>query len=136
MEGEKVTHDSGGRRTDVDHILVRRRALKTVRDRDLKILPAEDGALQHRPLVADLAIPLSSKPEVRTEPRFRWWKLRGAERNELRRTVLEAGLPDPTVPINERRVTQTILRHAKETLRETKGGTKGDKAAWFWNDEM
>ncbi|VDO87373.1 unnamed protein product [Heligmosomoides polygyrus] len=123
-ESQKVTYASGGRRTEVDHILVRRPALKTVRD--VKVLPAEDVAPQHRPLVADLAIPLPSKPKVRTEPRIRWWKLRGSELNELRRTVLEAGLPDPTGPVNEtwRRVTQTILRCAKETLSETRGGTR------------
>ncbi|VDO87408.1 unnamed protein product [Heligmosomoides polygyrus] len=60
-ESQKVTYASEGRRTEVDHILVRRPALKTVRD--VKVLPAEDVALQHRPLVADLAIPIPSTPK-------------------------------------------------------------------------
>ncbi|VDO75398.1 unnamed protein product [Heligmosomoides polygyrus] len=113
-ESKKVTYASGGRRTEVDHILVRRAALKTVRD--VKVIPGEDVASQHRPL----------------------WRLRGSRRNELRRAVLEAGLPDPAGPVNEtwRRVAQTILRCAKETLGETKGGTRGDKSAWFWNEEV
>ncbi|VDP07837.1 unnamed protein product [Heligmosomoides polygyrus] len=51
-ESQKVTYASEGRRTEVDHILVQRPVLKTVRD--MKILPAEDVALQHKPLVADL----------------------------------------------------------------------------------
>ncbi|VDO80849.1 unnamed protein product [Heligmosomoides polygyrus] len=135
-ESQRVTYASGGGRTEVDHILVRRPDLKTVRD--VKVLPGEEVASQHRSLIADLNIPLPSKPKVRTEPTIRWWRLRGTERNELRRAVLEAGLPDPTGPVNEtwRRVTQTILRCGKETLGETKGGTRGDKAAWFWNEEV
>ncbi|VDO18875.1 unnamed protein product [Heligmosomoides polygyrus] len=135
-ESQKVTYASGGRRTKVDHILVRRAALKTVRD--VKVIPGEDVASQHRPLVADLSIPLPTRPKVGTEPRIRWWRLRGSERNELRRAVLETGLPDPAGPLNEiwRGVAQTILRCAKETLGETKGGTRGDKSAWFWNEEV
>ncbi|VDO64954.1 unnamed protein product [Heligmosomoides polygyrus] len=36
-----------------------------------------------------------------------------------------------------RRVSQTILKCAKETLGKTKGGTRGDnKSAWFWNEEV
>ncbi|VDO94583.1 unnamed protein product [Heligmosomoides polygyrus] len=118
-ESQKVTYASGGRRAEVDHILVRRAALKTVRD--VKVIPGEDVASQHRPLVADLSIPLPTRPKVRTKPRIRWWRLRGSERIELRRAVLEAGLPDPAGP---------------ETLGETKGGTRRDKSAWFWNEEV
>ncbi|VDO61607.1 unnamed protein product [Heligmosomoides polygyrus] len=40
-ESQKVTYASGGRRTEVDHILVRRAALKTVRD--VKVIPGESG---------------------------------------------------------------------------------------------
>uniref|UniRef100_A0A8L8JVB6 Cadherin domain-containing protein n=1 Tax=Heligmosomoides polygyrus TaxID=6339 RepID=A0A8L8JVB6_HELPZ len=83
-ESQKVTYASGGRRTEDNHILVRRPALKTVRD--VKVIPGEDVASQHRPLVADLSIPQLTKP--------------------------------------------------KETLGETKGGTRGDKSAWFWNKEV
>ncbi|VDP16503.1 unnamed protein product [Heligmosomoides polygyrus] len=66
-----------------------------------KVIPGEDVALQHGPSVADLSIPLASKPKVRAKPRIRWWRLWGSERNELRRAVLEAGLPDPVGPVNE-----------------------------------
>ncbi|VDP03240.1 unnamed protein product [Heligmosomoides polygyrus] len=55
-ESQKVTYARGGRRMEVDHILVRRIDLKTVRD--VKVLPGEEVASQHRPLVADLNIPL------------------------------------------------------------------------------
>lgn len=89
-------------------------------------------------LVANLNIHLPSEPEVRTEPRTRWWRLRTANCNELRRRVRETGFPDPTGPSNKTwlRVTQTILRCAKETLDKAKGGIKRDKVAWFWNKEV
>ncbi|VDO94756.1 unnamed protein product [Heligmosomoides polygyrus] len=95
-ESQKVTYASGGRRTEVDHILVRRAALKTVRD--VKVIPGEDVASQHRPLVADLRIPLPTRPKVRTEPRIRWWRLRGSERNELRRAVSKQAFQIQLVP--------------------------------------
>ncbi|WKY00330.1 hypothetical protein Q1695_014859 [Nippostrongylus brasiliensis] len=83
-----MTYSSGGRKTEVDHILVRRRALKTVRD--VKVLPIEDVAMQHRKLVADLNVILPPKVKVRTEPRIRWWKLRDSEQSELKRREVAA----------------------------------------------
>ncbi|VDL76691.1 unnamed protein product [Nippostrongylus brasiliensis] len=135
-ESQKMTYSSGGRRTEVDHILVRRRALKTVRD--VKVLPIEDVATQHRPLVADLNVILPIKVKVKTETRIRWWKLRRPERSELKRRVVAAGRPNPDGPVNEtwRLATRTILQCAKDLLGETKGGQKGDRAAWFRNDEV
>ncbi|VDL62952.1 unnamed protein product [Nippostrongylus brasiliensis] len=56
---------------------------------------------QHKPLVADLSITLPPKQKVKTEPRIRWWKLRGSERNELRSRVMAAGLPDPNGAVND-----------------------------------
>ncbi|VDP37154.1 unnamed protein product [Heligmosomoides polygyrus] len=40
-----------------------------------KVLPAEDVALQHRPLVADLAIPLPSKPRAAVKRKKEAYKL-------------------------------------------------------------
>ncbi|VDL87367.1 unnamed protein product [Nippostrongylus brasiliensis] len=118
-ESQKMTYCSGGRKTEVDHIFVH-------------------VVTQHRPLVADLNVVLPPKVKVRTEPRIRWWKLKGPEQSELKRRVVAAGLPNPDGPVNEiwRLATRTILQCAKDVLGETKGGQKGDRAAWFWNDEV
>ncbi|VDL74871.1 unnamed protein product [Nippostrongylus brasiliensis] len=145
-ERQKVNYSSGGRRAKIDHILVRRQALKTVKD--VKLLPGEDVTTQHKPLVADLSITLPRKQKhkplvadlsitlprkqkVRTEPRIRWWKLRGPERNELRNKVMIAGLPDPNGAVNDTwtQAARTTLQCAKETLGETRGGSTGDRAA-------
>ncbi|VDL72952.1 unnamed protein product [Nippostrongylus brasiliensis] len=120
-ESQKATYSSGGRRTEIDHIS-----------------PSEDVTTQHKPLVADLSITLPQKQKVRTETRIRWWKLRDPERNELRGRVIAVVLPDPNGAVNDtwQQAARTILQCAKETLGETHGGSKGDKATWFWNDEV
>lgn len=51
--------------SEVGHILVQRPGQKTVRK--VKVLPVEDVASQHRPLVADLNIPPPSKSKLRTQ---------------------------------------------------------------------
>ncbi|VDL64750.1 unnamed protein product [Nippostrongylus brasiliensis] len=72
-KSQKVTYSSQGRRTEIDYILVRRQALKTVKD--VKVLPGEDVTTQRKPLVADLNITLPPKRKVKMERRIRWWKL-------------------------------------------------------------
>nr|CDJ94278.1 Endonuclease exonuclease phosphatase domain containing protein [Haemonchus contortus] len=46
-KSQKVTHSSGGKEMEIDHVLVRRLSLKTVKD--VKVLPGEDLAPQRRP---------------------------------------------------------------------------------------
>ena len=96
-ESQKVTYSSGGRQTEVDHILIRRSALKTVKD--IKVLPGEELTTQHRPLLADIAIELPKKTRLKTERRIRWWKLHKQERDDLKRRILDIGLPDPDGPL-------------------------------------
>ncbi|XGW19497.1 hypothetical protein V3C99_003389 [Haemonchus contortus] len=135
-KSQKVTYSSGGKETEIDHVLVRRSSLKTVKD--IKVLPGEDLAPQHRPLLADIAIDLPKKSRTRTERRIRWWKLHQSEREHLKEKIPEAGLPNPEGPIQQTwsNAVEVILRCAKETLGETRGGFRGDKEAWFWNDEV
>ncbi|XGW35868.1 hypothetical protein V3C99_019225, partial [Haemonchus contortus] len=68
-KSQKVTYSSGGKETEIDHVLVRRSSLKTVKD--IKVLPGEDLAPQHRPLLADIAIDLPKKSRTRTKRRIR-----------------------------------------------------------------
>lgn len=80
-------------------MLVRRSSFKTVKD--IKVLPGEESATQHRPLLADLTIQLSEKSRTKTELRIRWWRLHQAEGEELKRKMLEVGLPDPEGSIQQ-----------------------------------
>ncbi|EYC02454.1 hypothetical protein Y032_0100g3313 [Ancylostoma ceylanicum] len=51
-ESQKVTYSSGGRKSETDHVLVWRTALKTVEN--VKSIPGEEIAGQHRPVIADV----------------------------------------------------------------------------------
>uniref|UniRef100_A0A0N4YT47 Reverse transcriptase domain-containing protein n=1 Tax=Nippostrongylus brasiliensis TaxID=27835 RepID=A0A0N4YT47_NIPBR len=114
-ESQKMNYCSGGHRTEVDHILVRREDLKAVKD--VKVLPGEVVARQHRSLVADLSVLLPPKMKERTEPKIRWWKLKGPVKSELKRNLLATGLPNPDGPVNEtwRQAAQTILHYEDPT---------------------
>ncbi|EYC04017.1 hypothetical protein Y032_0090g2367 [Ancylostoma ceylanicum] len=50
-ESQKVAYCSGGRKSEIDHILVKRDAFKTIED--VKSIPGEEVAWQHRPVVAE-----------------------------------------------------------------------------------
>ncbi|VDO04154.1 unnamed protein product [Haemonchus placei] len=56
-----------GKETEIDHVLVRRSPLKTIKD--IKVPSGEDLAPQPRPLLADIAIDLPKKPKTRTHER-------------------------------------------------------------------
>ncbi|EYC03721.1 hypothetical protein Y032_0092g2586 [Ancylostoma ceylanicum] len=69
-ESQKVTYCSGGQKSEIDHILVKRNALKTIKG--VKSIPGEEVAGQHRPAVADMCIALPKKTKTNVEPRIRW----------------------------------------------------------------
>ncbi|VDO22991.1 unnamed protein product [Haemonchus placei] len=73
--------------------LVRISSLETVKD--IKVLPEEDLASQHRPLLADIAINLPKKSRTRTERRIQFWKMRQFKRERPEEKVVEGGLPNP-----------------------------------------
>ncbi|EYB91609.1 hypothetical protein Y032_0204g1894 [Ancylostoma ceylanicum] len=92
-ESQKITYCSGGRQSEIDHILVRRQFLKTVKD--VKTIPGEEIAGQHRPVVADVCIALPKQTKAVREPRIRWWKLTGETQKTFREKIAAVGLPDP-----------------------------------------
>ena len=70
----KVTYSSGGKKTQIDYILVRREKLKHLKN--CKALPAESETTQHRLLVADVEqAPKCKKKWVAKKKRIKWWKL-------------------------------------------------------------
>ncbi|EYC30351.1 hypothetical protein Y032_0005g2598 [Ancylostoma ceylanicum] len=97
-ESQKVTYCSGGQKSELDHILVRRNALKTIKD--VKSIPGEEVARQHRPVVADMYIALPKKTKTHAEPRIRSWKMTKESQKSLREKIDEDGLSDPSGPID------------------------------------
>nr|CDJ94780.1 endonuclease-reverse transcriptase HmRTE-e01 [Haemonchus contortus] len=98
----------------------------------------EGTAWRRAGYTAQIAIDLPKKSRTRTERRIGWWKLHRLEREHFKEKILGVGLPDPEGPIQQTwsNAVKVILGCAKETLGETRGGPRGDKEAWLWNEEV
>ncbi|EYC16300.1 hypothetical protein Y032_0034g2915 [Ancylostoma ceylanicum] len=114
-ESQKVTYSSGGRRSEKDHVLVWRTALKTVKN--VKSIPGEQIAGQHRLVIADVWMLFPKQAKCKIEPRIRWWKLTSQTRRMLCEEITTAGLPDPYGPIDSTwdAAASTILKCARDT---------------------
>ncbi|XP_065645283.1 uncharacterized protein LOC136075774 [Hydra vulgaris] len=89
-EEHRVTYKSGGRGTQVNYILCRRRNLKEVSD--CKVVPGESVAKQQRMVICRMVLEVKKKKRVRAEPKIRWWKLKDEDccvkfRDEVRQAL-------------------------------------------------
>ena len=110
----RVTHKSGGKCTQVDDVMCRRRDLKEMCN--CKVILNECVAKQHRMVVCKMALMVKKKKAEKVKPKIRWWKLKEtsyqeAFRQEVTR-ILEGkdGLPD------EWDKTAEMLRKTAETV--------------------
>ncbi|KAK6762631.1 hypothetical protein RB195_023378 [Necator americanus] len=105
-----ITYTSGGRETQVDFWMLRRRDRRLLQDS--KVIPTDHVAAQHQLLVTDLKISRPRKRHPRTETqRIKWWNLK------------------------DRKERYTLT--AENTLgKTTLGKPKVQKATWFWNEEV
>ena len=123
----RVTYKSGGKSTQVDYVMCRRRNLKEMCD--CKVIVNECVAKQHRMVVCKIALMVKKKKaEKKVKPKIRWWKLKDtscqkAFRQEMTRILGgKDGLPD------EWDKTAEMLRKTAETvLRVTFEKRKGDR---------
>ncbi|KAK6729205.1 hypothetical protein RB195_006321 [Necator americanus] len=75
-----ITHTSGGRETQIDFWMLRRRDRRLLQDS--KVIPTDHVAAQHHLLVMDLKISRPRKRHPRTETqRIKWWNLK--DRKEI-----------------------------------------------------
>ena len=131
----RVTYKSGGKSTQVDYVMCRRRNLKEMCD--CKVILNECVAKQHRMVVCKMALMVKKKKAEKVKPKIRWWKLKEtscqeAFRQEVTRILGgKDGLPD------EWDKTAEMLRKTAETvLGVTFGKRKGDRETWWWNEEV
>ena len=125
----RVTNKSGGKSTQVDYVMCRRRNLKEMCD--CKVILNECVAKQHRMVICKMAPMVKKKKAEKVKPKIRWWKLKEtsyqkAFRQEVTRILGgKDGLPD------EWDKTAEMLRKTVETvLGVTFGKRKGDKETW------
>ena len=128
----RVTYKSGGKNTQVDYVMCRRRNLKEMCN--CKVIVNECVAKQHRMVVCKMALMVKKKAE-KVKPKIRWWKLEETSRQEaFRQEVIRIlggknGLPDEWDKTPE-----MLRKKAKTVLGVTSGKRKGDKETWWWNE--
>ncbi|KAK6757914.1 hypothetical protein RB195_015625 [Necator americanus] len=132
-----ITYTSGGRETQIDFWMLRRRDRRLLQDS--KVIPTDHVAAQHHLLVMDLKISRPRKKHPRTEiQRIKWWNLK--DRKEVFfASVAPFTLPHPTRSVAEMWLsTSSVIRlTAENTLgKTTLGKPKAQTATWFWNEEV
>ena len=70
----RVTYKSGGKSTQVDYVMCRRRNLKEMCD--CKVIVNECVAKQHRMVVCKMTLMVKKKKAEKLKPKIRWWKLK------------------------------------------------------------
>ncbi|KAK6764279.1 hypothetical protein RB195_024554 [Necator americanus] len=132
-----ITYTSGGRETQIDFWMLRRRDRRLLQD--LKVIPTDHVAAQHHLLVMDLKISRPRRRHPRTETqRIKWWNLKD------RKEVFFASVAPSTFPHPTRSVekmwshTSSVIRLSAENAlgKTTLGKPKIQKATWFWNEEV
>ena len=131
----RVTYKSGGKNTQVDYVMCRRRNLKKMCG--CKVIMNKCVAKQNRMVVCKMGLIVKKKKAEKVKPKIRWWKLKEtscqeAFRQEMTRILGgKDGLPDEWDKAAE------MLRKTAETvLGVTFGKRKGDKETWWWNEEV
>lgn len=130
-----ITYNSGGRETQIDYWLVRRRDLRLATDS--KVIPSDNIATQHRLLVIDFSL-LFRPPARRTTTiaRLKWWKL--PEHKDDLKTALGAlaANEDSGADMWEEAATR-IRTSAENTIGKTKPGRRFvDKQVWWWSNDV
>ncbi|KAK6730203.1 hypothetical protein RB195_006956 [Necator americanus] len=130
-----ITYTSGGRETQIDFWMLRRRDRRLLQDS--KVIPTDHVAAQHHLLVMDLKISRATKrhPRIETQ-RIKWWNLKN------RKEVFFASVAPSTVFHPTRSVeemwssTSSVIRlTAENTLGKTTLG-KPKKQVQSWKDQL
>uniref|UniRef100_A0A914WDC8 Reverse transcriptase domain-containing protein n=1 Tax=Plectus sambesii TaxID=2011161 RepID=A0A914WDC8_9BILA len=132
-----VTYSSGGRDTQIDYWLTRRRDLKRVAD--IKVIPSDNVAPQHRLLVLDYDHHSDPRPKLRTTgvERIKWWKM-PERKQQLKEALagLQTDLRQSPAAIWDAAATH-IRACATTALGKTKPGRRFiDKQVWWWDEDV
>ncbi len=75
-----ITYTSGGRRSVIDYILIRRNNISKVKD--CKVIPGESIATQHILLTMDIGIQTKKRVKPRRrKQQIKWWRLKDRDEN-------------------------------------------------------
>jgi hypothetical protein len=136
-ESQRISFESGGNRTTVDYVLVRRADLSKVQD--MKVIPGECCLLQHRLLVCVLKLEASVKRKRKVVvSKRRVWKLKDAAVKLKFRTEFSekmAGKAVSDVDGSWSELKGCLLEIADDVCGSTKGLSR-HKETWWWSDDV
>ena len=131
----RMTYKSGGKSTQVDYVMCRRRNLKEMCD--CKVILNECVAKQHCMVVCKMALMVKKKKAEKVKPKIRWWKMKETSYQEAFGQKVTRILGGKDRLPNEWDKTAEMLRKTAETvLGVTFGKQKGDRETWWWNEEV
>ena len=132
-----ITYYSGGRTTQIDYWLIRRRDLKLTTN--TKVIPSDNIGPQHRLLVMDTRLELGPwrKPRITNTERIKWWRIPECKAQLTEAlTSVRVGTSQSTTATWNDLVTQ-IHQAASRVLGKTKPGKRFmDKQIWWWKEEV
>ena len=131
----RVTYKSGGKSTQVDYVMCKRRDLKEMGD--CKVIVNECVAKQHRMVVCKRTPMVKKKKAEKVKPKIPWWRLKETSCQEAFRQEVTRVLGDKNGLLDEWEKTAEMLRKTAETvLGVTFGKQKGYKDTCWWNEEV
>ena len=90
-QAHKITYSSGGRSTQVDYVIVRRRRIKEMVD--TKVVVGECVAAQHRMVVSTMIVWTKWRKAPKAVKKIKWLKLkRPNAKSKFKTEVLESGI--------------------------------------------
>ena len=136
-ESKKVTYESGGHRTVVDYVLVRRNNLAAVKD--MKVVPGEACLTQHKLLICVLKLKTCLKRKRKTfVSKRRVWRLKEPGIRKAFEDVISAECAvknEDDVDVLWNGLKSSLLNATEAVCGRTKGPAR-HKETWWWNDEV
>ncbi|MBJ5695526.1 hypothetical protein JGG83_23020, partial [Salmonella enterica subsp. enterica serovar Derby] len=137
-EKRLVTYESGGTKSMLDYILLRKTDRRKVRN--IKVIPGEECVTQHHLVVEDFVTrKLQKKGKQLHAPRLRVWKLQDKNVQsrfaEALRAKGEAVTERSDVEAKWEAMKSNWVKAAEEVCGWTKGAPR-HKVTWWWNDNV
>ena len=89
----QITCSSGGRSTQVDYVIVRRRRIKEVVDTKVVVDVGECAATQQRMAVRTMIVWTKWRKAPKAEKKIKWWKLKDRNvKSKFKTEVIESGI--------------------------------------------
>ena len=137
---KRVTYESGGCRSQIDYILVRK--LEQTMVKDVKVIPGEECIQQHRLLVCILEMKEQRrKCKEKQVSRCRIWRLKDANVQSQFQADVEQKLAEKSDVRIEgvegvwSKFKNVLLEAADKACGRTKGRPK-HKETWWWNEKV